>query len=88
MTVDAVPQAGVTALMLVQIQKTEACPGPWYGRLDSIAQGIRCVRSELRAPCSGQRALAPPNTTVALALPWPVALPVHCLVRCPLCCMG
>ena len=26
-------KAGVGALMLVQIQKTEACPGPWYNGL-------------------------------------------------------
>ena len=26
-------KAGVSALMLVQIQKTEACPGPWYNGL-------------------------------------------------------
>ena len=26
-------QAGASVLMLVQIQKTEACPGPWYNGL-------------------------------------------------------
>lgn len=26
-------KAGVSALMLVQIQKTEACPGSWYNGL-------------------------------------------------------
>ena len=28
--------------------------------------GMRCIRSELRAHCIGQRALAPPNTNAAL----------------------
>ena len=29
-------KAGVSALMLVQIQKTEACPGSWYNGLQVI----------------------------------------------------
>ena len=38
-------KAGVSALMLVQIQKTEACPGPWYNGLqlcDHINGSCKC----------------------------------------------
>ena len=55
-------QAGVSALMLVQIQKTSECPGPWYNGLqlcDHINGSYPAADGSLQQWRSMLQAIAP-----------------------------